>query len=107
MTAQVSRLLRPGARLRSEPPQVWVEPAPPPKLQLVAVDGQRRASLINPGDPIYGSPTTASVRANFQAAKDEIEELQAEAQTKLSLTGGLMTGPIVFAPNQVIDGGTW
>jgi hypothetical protein len=33
-------------------------------------------SAIDPTLPITGSPTTASVRANFAAAKDEIEELQ-------------------------------
>ena len=33
-------------------------------------------STINPLNPIAGTPTTASVRANFTAAKNEIEALQ-------------------------------
>lgn len=35
------------------------------------------ASDINVAIPPLGSPTTAGVRANFSAAKSEIEELQA------------------------------
>ena len=34
------------------------------------------ASTINPLNPIAGTPTTASVRDNFNAAKNEIEALQ-------------------------------
>lgn len=34
------------------------------------------ASNINPAFPVFGSPTTASVRTNFQHAKEEIEALQ-------------------------------
>jgi hypothetical protein len=34
------------------------------------------ASAIDPTKPITTSPTTQSVRDNFQAAKDEIEALQ-------------------------------
>lgn len=37
-------------------------------------------SAIDATKPVFGSPTTASVRANFAAAKDEIEELQARAR---------------------------
>ena len=33
-------------------------------------------SAINPLNPVAGTPTTASVRANFAAAKAEIEALQ-------------------------------
>jgi hypothetical protein len=65
------------------------------------------ASNIDPTVPIYGQapgPTTESVRTNFQIAKNEIEALQ---DGKLALAGGTMTGPIVFSPDQVIDGGTW
>jgi hypothetical protein len=36
-------------------------------------------SNINPLNPVTGSPTTASVRANFQAAHDEIGALQVTA----------------------------
>ena len=76
-----------------------VGPPPMPTPQLPA-----RASAINPDFPIYGTPTTVTVRNNFDAAKTEIEDLQA---AKLDLSGGMMTGPIVFAPNQVIDGGSF
>lgn len=34
------------------------------------------SSNINPAIPPFGNPTTAGVRANFQAASDEITELQ-------------------------------
>lgn len=34
-------------------------------------------SAIDPSKPVFGNPTTASVRNNFQHAKDEIEQLQA------------------------------
>lgn len=34
------------------------------------------ASAIDPTKPVFGSPTTESVRDNFEAAKNEIEELQ-------------------------------
>lgn len=36
------------------------------------------ASAINPAYPEFGNPTTESVRDNFQAAKSEIEALQAD-----------------------------
>jgi hypothetical protein len=63
-----------------------------------------RASAINPAYPVYGTPTTVTVRDNFEAAKDEIEALQAE---KLDLTGGVMSGPITLAASQIVDGGTF
>lgn len=37
------------------------------------------ASLIDPNQPPQGQATTAALRANFAAAKAEIEELQAKA----------------------------
>ena len=60
------------------------------------------ASQIDPQYPVYGTPTTVSVRNNFVAAKAEIEELQAG---KLDLAGGNMQGAIGLVPNQIIDGG--
>jgi hypothetical protein len=54
-------------------------------------------SAINPANPVYGSPTTQSVRDNFQHAHDEITALQAAIPTLLPLGGGTMTGPIVLA----------
>jgi hypothetical protein len=62
------------------------------------------ASAIDVTQPPYGDPTTLAVRQNFEAAKTEIEALQTE---KLSLTGGTMTGPIVLAATQILDGGTF
>ena len=61
-------------------------------------------SQIDPGAPVFGTPTTQSVRVNFQHAKDEIEQLQ---DGKLDLAGGTMTGAIALAQTQVIDGGTF
>jgi hypothetical protein len=62
------------------------------------------ASQIQPQFPEFGTPTTLSVRQNFEAAKNEIEDLQAD---KLDLAGGAMTGAIVLAPAQIVDGGTF
>jgi hypothetical protein len=62
------------------------------------------ASQIDPSVPVYATPTTLSVRENFQHAHDEIEDLQ---DGKLDLAGGIMTGSIVLAPAQVIDGGVF
>lgn len=59
-------------------------------------------SQIDPAFPIFGAPTTASVRSNFAAARSEIEALQDE---KLDLAGGTMSGPIVLVDEQQIDGG--
>jgi hypothetical protein len=60
------------------------------------------ASRIDPAYPEFGTPTTVSVRLNFEFARDEIEDLQVD---KLNLAGGTMTGPIVLTPTQIIDGG--
>ena len=53
------------------------------------------SSAIDVTKPVTGSPTTASVRSNFQAAKDEIEALQTGKQdvgsyalTTVNLTAG-------------------
>jgi hypothetical protein len=53
-------------------------------------------SAINPANPAFGAPTTASVRANFEAAASEITALQ-NAMTGgafLPVTGGELTGSI-------------
>ena len=42
------------------------------------------ASSIDATKPVEGSPTTASVRSNFLAAKAEIEALQAVGITAVS-----------------------
>jgi hypothetical protein len=71
---------------------------PPPGTRVV------RASQINPAFPVFGTPTTQSVRDNFAAARSEIEALQ---DGKLNLSGGTMTGPIVLTVTQIIDGGVF
>jgi hypothetical protein len=50
-------------------------------------------SQINPAYPVHGTPTTKSVRDNFQFAHDEIEALQLG---KLDLAGGSMFGPLLL-----------
>src|SRR5262249_7844674 len=42
-------------------------------------------SMIDPSVPVFGSPTTASVRQNFLIAKQEIEALQAAVGVTLPL----------------------
>jgi hypothetical protein len=79
-----------------------VSPEPRPRVVEVPRRNTTYASQIDPQYPVYGTPTTQSVRDNFQAAKDEIETLQL---AKLDLAGGTMTGPIVFVQDQIIDGG--
>lgn len=75
-------------------------------------------SQIDPTAPVQGTPTTASVRANFQTAHDEITALQSQTagalpeapadanayarQNKtwvpaLPLAGGTLTGPLTLA----------
>jgi hypothetical protein len=55
-------------------------------------------SAINPASPIFGLPTTQSVRDNFQIAHDEISALQAATATGpyLPLIGGSISGPTIF-----------
>lgn len=56
-------------------------------------------SQIDPTLPVTGQPTTASVRANFQTAHDEIGVLQNQATGSpfLPLSGGRMTGQMWLA----------
>jgi hypothetical protein len=89
------------------PPPVRVPRNSPPRQAPTPILRNAPATMvsaIDPSFPVFGTPTTVSVRGNFAAAKDEIEDLQA---SKLGLDGGTMTGPIVFAPGQIIDGGTF
>lgn len=53
-------------------------------------------SAINPNVPVAGNPTTASVRANFATAQQEITTLQNNTQGApfLPLAGAQMRGPI-------------
>lgn len=41
-------------------------------------------SAIDPTKPVFGTPTTQSVRDNFSAAKSEIESLQSDVATALT-----------------------
>jgi hypothetical protein len=56
-------------------------------------------SQIDVTVPVAGTPTTASVRANFQTAANEISALQAATTGGpfLALAGGTMTGPMYLA----------
>jgi hypothetical protein len=82
-------------------------------------------SQINPSWPVYGTPTTQSVRDNFSHAKTEISDLQ-DVRTPnypyLSLSGGSMNGNLLlahdpnlpleavtkeYADNKVVDGGNF
>lgn len=51
-------------------------------------------SNIDPTVPVTGTPTTASVRANFATAGNEITALQATVAGLLPLTGGSVTGAL-------------
>jgi hypothetical protein len=62
-------------------------------------------SNINPTVPVGTQALSADLRANMQAAHDEIEALQTD---KLDLTGGTLTGTLVLAgdpvnPNEAAD----
>jgi hypothetical protein len=95
---------QPRSALVAKPRDVPViKPRRPPVL-VPRNASARMVSAIDPSFPVFGTPTTVTVRQNFQAAHDEIEDLQT---TKLGLDGGTMTGPIVFAPTQLVDGGTF
>jgi hypothetical protein len=61
-------------------------------------------SAINPTLPVYGAPTTQSVRDNFQHAHDEITALQAATTGSpfLPIIGGAVTGPTSFAASVAI-----
>jgi hypothetical protein len=55
-------------------------------------------SLIDSTKPVYGNPTTQSVRDNFLHAYDEITDLQSRTALApfLPTAGGLMNGPITM-----------
>lgn len=66
-------------------------------------------SLINPSNPTEPSATTASVRANFQAAKDEIEALQniIPLLEIIYPVGTIYITTINSNPNALLNLGTW
>ena len=53
-------------------------------------------SAIDITKPIYGTPTTQSVRDNFHIARDEITALQDVADTHVNRDGDTMTGPLIL-----------
>ncbi len=62
-------------------------------------------SAIDITKPIYGTPTTQSVRDNFHIARDEITVLQNLADEHVNRDGDTMTGPLLlygdpYAPNE-------
>lgn len=70
------------------------------------------ASLIDPTKPTSPKAYTADVRANFAAAKQEIEALQAlvgaGGAVYLPLSGGTMSGPLTLSgnPTQALQAAT-
>jgi hypothetical protein len=98
------RLIIGRAHERRHPSPLPAAAAPTPRAPAIVPTATARASAIDPTFPVYATPTTVTVRNNFAAAKSEIEELQDE---KLDLSGGIMTGWIVFRADQPIDGGTF
>lgn len=75
------------------------------------------ASLIDITQPTAGNATTQSVRDNFAAAKNEIEENQtaianlqaavAAVLTTIYPVGGLYTTTLAGNPNTILGFGTW
>lgn len=61
------------------------------------------ASSINAANPVSGNPTTASVRANFSAAKSEIETLQTDVAAKANTASPTFTGTATFADITLSD----
>jgi len=53
-------------------------------------------SAIDITKPIYGTPTTQSVRDNFHIARDEITDLQNSATSHVNRAGDTMTGPLIL-----------
>lgn len=70
-------------------------------------------SAIDPTKPTTGLALTPDVRANFAAAKAEIEALQAaiialqnpQGSPFLLLTGGTLTGPLILAADPLVPQG--
>lgn len=60
-------------------------------------------SAIDPTKPVYGKPTTQSVRDNFYIAQAEITTLQNNTTNApfLPLNGGLMNGPLYLQGDPV------
>ncbi|WP_207483135.1 hypothetical protein [Arenibaculum pallidiluteum] len=62
------------------------------------------ASSIDPAVPVAGAPTTASVRANFAAAKSEIEAVQAALALLAPLDAPAFTGTLTAAGTAILGG---
>lgn len=80
------------SRWRVWPPTraLEIERGEQPEEQL-SNEPRALASDIDPRYPVFGNPTTASVRANFAVARDEIEDLyrRVTALEAAGLTGTL------------------
>lgn len=63
------------------------------------------ASNIDPANPPHVNPTTAGVRANFQAAKTEIEALQAATAAAADQLAGTAEIPAILIGDQGTEGG--
>jgi hypothetical protein len=76
-----------------------------PIIALPAPQATTPASQIDPTIPVYGTPTTQSVRNNFATAQVEITALMQQTQGApfLPLSGAHMTGPM-YLYNDPTDG---
>jgi len=82
--------------------------APPPPAPT------QYTSQINPAYPVYGTPTTQSVRDNFMFAKQEIEDLQARSSLPDAPANSTSYGrknstwsPVLALDGDVLDGGNF
>src|SRR6187399_2685013 len=60
-------------------------------------------SLIDITKPIYGTPTTQSVRDNFHVARDEISAIQTQMDLAIMSTGGVMDAPLILWGNDPVN----
>jgi len=61
------------------------------------------ASQINPAYPVYGNPTTQSVRDNFAAAANEINALQADKVEQAPNGDVEVTGNLTVHESLTVD----
>lgn len=107
-----------GAPYSFVAPQV-VEPEQQPEIITISAPTEVIVvgSQINPEWPVYGNPTTQSVRDNFSHAKAEIEALQAAQGSGIgndAPTDGKSYGrntnswiQVIASSGDVVDGGNF